>query len=101
VALTGAEAVATTGDGEGVLACVNRVGEGRVLLTTPHYLLDRRHEALPLMGHLLEQVTSQLMPLRASAGLQYMVNRTSAGWVAGLFNNRGAYKGPKRLRLDA
>lgn len=95
VALAGAEAVATTGEGGDVLACLNRVGKGEVLVTTPHYLLDRRCQALPLLADLLGHVTSGLLPLRVSPGLQYMVNRTPDGWVVGLFNNRGLYKRPK------
>jgi hypothetical protein len=95
VTLAGAEPVATSGDGDDVLASVHRVGKGQVLLTTPHYLLDRGHQALPLLADLLDHLTSRLLPLRVSPGLQYMVNRTPGGWVVGLFNNRGAYKRPK------
>jgi len=77
-----------------VLACVNEVGGGRVVLTTPPYLLSRDHKALPLMAHLLGHVCSRLCPVRVSPGVQYTVNRTADGWVIGLFNNRGVYKKP-------
>ncbi|MBN1343386.1 MAG: hypothetical protein JXQ73_11935 [Phycisphaerae bacterium] len=91
VSLRGATPLATAEDG-GVLACTNSVGRGRVVLTTPFYLLTRDRKALPLLSHLLGHLCSGLSPVRVSSGVQYTVNRTADGWVIGLLNNQGVTK---------
>ncbi len=93
IELDGATPVATTADGD-VLVCVNTVGRGKVVLTTPHYLLDHDGTALPLLSRLLGHLCSGLSPVRVSPGVQYTVNRTADGWVIGLLNNSGVTKAP-------
>ncbi|MCD4824581.1 MAG: hypothetical protein K8S55_08230 [Phycisphaerae bacterium] len=94
VELTTAKPIITA-DGSGdVLACINEVGKGRVVLTTPPYFLDKKNRVLPMLGHLLKHLTSGLLPVRVSKGVEYTVNRTQDGWVVGLINNKGIYKSP-------
>ncbi|HQK93336.1 MAG TPA: hypothetical protein PLD23_07510, partial [Armatimonadota bacterium] len=93
----GARPVVTVPGSNDVLVSDHRVGAGHVVLTTPHYLLDSNQEPLGLMDHLLRHVTSGLVPVRVSPGVQWMVNRAADGWVVGLLNNRGAYKQPRGM----
>lgn len=97
LSLDGARPMVTTPGGADVLASVHEVGRGRVVLTTPSYLLDTDRQALPLLPHLLGHLCSGLTPVRVSPGVGYTVNRTADGWVIGLFNNRGVYKKPLGL----
>lgn len=79
------------------------VGQGRVILTTPPYLLDRDNRALPLLDHLLTHLTSGLLPVRVSPGVECLVSKTQDGWVVGLISNRGVYKqaiGPPDIRPE-
>ncbi len=77
-----------------MLACAHSVGRGKVILTTPSYLLGRDGAALPLLPHLLAHLCSGLSPVRVSPGVQYTINRSADGWVIGLFNNQGVTKAP-------
>lgn len=95
--LRGARPVVTVPGSNEALVCDHRVGDGHVVLTTPNYLLDRNQEPLELMDHVLRHVTSGLVPIRVSPGVQWMVNRSPDGWVVGLFNHRGAYKQPRGM----
>ena len=94
VRLTSARPLVVVDGGDDVLVCANKVGQGQVILTTPAYLLDRDSRALPLLTHLLDHLTSGLLPVRVSSGVQYLVNKTVDGWVVGLINNKGVYKKP-------
>jgi len=95
--LRGARPVVTVPESNAVLVSDHRVGGGHLVLTTPHYLLDRNQEPLDLMDHVLRHVTAGLAPIRVSPGVQWMVNRSPDGWVVGLFNHRGAYKQPRGM----
>ncbi|MHA1573168.1 MAG: hypothetical protein ACTSX8_04180, partial [Alphaproteobacteria bacterium] len=77
-----------------ILASVNQVGKGRVILTTPTYLLDEKNRALPMLTHLLAHLTSGLIPVRVSPGVGWMLSKNARGWVVGLINNKGVYKRP-------
>ncbi|MCD4824580.1 MAG: hypothetical protein K8S55_08225 [Phycisphaerae bacterium] len=105
VELTTAKPLVTADGGKDALACINEVGKGRVVLTTPPYLLNKKNRAVPMLKHLLKHLTSGLLPVRVSEGdgLEYTVNRTAKGWVVGLINNKGIYKqptGPPTIRPE-
>lgn len=81
----------------------HKVGQGCVIATTPAYLLDEDNRALPLLAHLLHHLTSNMLPVRVSEGVEYMVNKTPEGWLVGLINNKGIYKkpdGPPEVRPE-
>ena len=83
--------VAVTDAGDPI-ALVNEVGKGRVILTTPSYLMG--HDAAPLayMARLLLQVTSGLLPVQVRGNVEYSVNLHPRGYVITLSNNEGIVK---------
>ncbi|MCK4325092.1 MAG: hypothetical protein KAW89_11210, partial [Armatimonadetes bacterium] len=101
--LAGAEPLVVEPDNGDVLVSKHTVGEGCVILTTPSYLLDENNHALPLLSHLLDHLTSNLLPIRVSPGAQFLLNKTERGWVVGQINNKGVYKptvGPPQVKPE-
>ena len=101
--LVRAEAVMLEPDTHDALVTRHDVGRGRVIVTTPAYLLDENNHALPVLTHLLGHLTANLLPVRVSEGVEYMVNKTPQGWLVGLINNKGVYKkpdGPPEVRAE-
>lgn len=82
----------------GVLACVNRVGAGHVVLTTVDYLLPREREAaartmtMPLVALLLRQITREVLPLEVRGDVEYGLSQTPDGWWVYFINNKGVTK---------
>jgi hypothetical protein len=88
---TTAEVIAKTPSGD-VIALVNKVGKGRVVLTTPSYLLGHDQIATPYMAHLLLQVTSGLSPVDIRGNCEHYVNLRPDGYVVMVSNNEGIRK---------
>src|SRR6185369_4279239 len=74
------------------VALVNKVGKGRVILTTPSYLLGHDLAPTPYMARLLLQVTQGLLPVEISGNCQHYVNLHPKGYVVVLSNNEGITK---------
>lgn len=105
--LAGAEPLWTDAQG-GVLASVNRYGQGRVVLTAVDYLLPRitpakgaghkiwqqllRGRPMPLVENLLQHVVDEVLPLAVHGDIEYGLNRVPDGWWLYLINNRGVTK---------
>ncbi|MBI4603844.1 MAG: hypothetical protein HY721_17960 [Planctomycetes bacterium] len=97
----GAEVVAVVED-KSPAALVRRVGKGRVVLTTPSYLLGEDDQPVPYLPHLLLELTSGLLPVRVRGNCEYFVNRHPKGYVIYLSNNEGLDKlSHSPARLDA
>jgi len=88
---TTAKVVARTDTGDPV-ALVNDVGKGRVVLTTPSYLLGHDEVPMPYMARLLQEVTSGLLPVEVRGNVEYAVNLHPKGYVVMLSNNEGIAK---------
>ncbi|MBU0611749.1 MAG: hypothetical protein KKI08_27985 [Armatimonadetes bacterium] len=97
VELAGAEPLWRDEQG-GVLACVNRFGAGRVVLTTVDYLLPRERAAAakatpqPLVPLLLRQIVREVLPLDVQGDVEYGLCRVPDGWWVYLINNKGVTK---------
>src|SRR5262249_40669288 len=83
--------IARTDSGDPV-ALVNTVGKGRVILTTPSYLLGHDLAPTPYLARLMLQLTQDLLPVRVSGNCQHYVNLHPKGYVVVLSNNEGIVK---------
>lgn len=98
IELRGAEPIWTDGKG-GVLACVNRFGQGRVGLTTVDCLVPRQpanlvgaNARMPLVEMLMRQIVSEALPIAVHGDIQYGLNKVPDGWWVYLINNKGVTK---------
>ncbi|MBI4556455.1 MAG: PQQ-binding-like beta-propeller repeat protein [Candidatus Hydrogenedentes bacterium] len=87
------QTLAWTEDGDPILAW-RRNGKGVLLVTATQYWTDERDRLLPLFGAILRQVTDAFLPVTPPGNVQFLLNRTSTGWVIGLINNDGITKVP-------
>ena len=92
----------------GVIAWANDVGKGRVVTVAVDRMLpefparyDWQQEVFkitscqrtfPLMHYLLREVQGETMPVKVEGDIQWGVNRTKAGWLVWLINNKGVKK---------
>lgn len=88
---TTAKVIAKTPDGDPV-AMVNRVGSGRVILTTQSYMLGLDMEPTPYLARLLLHVTSGLSPVEVRGNCQHYVNLHPQGYLVVVSNNEGISK---------
>ncbi len=88
---TTGEVIAKTPSGDPV-AVLNKVGKGKVILTTPSYLLGLDGVAMPYMAHLLLEVTSGLQPVEVRGNCQHFVNIRADGYIVVVSNNEGISK---------
>ena len=72
----------------------NAVGKGAVILTTVPYLLHENFNAVSFLPHLMEHLTSGLVPFQVTGDVEYAVNRNEDSWLVTIINNRGVYKLP-------
>ncbi len=89
--LKGATALLTTLPGE-PLVTVNKVGKGSVVFVAVPDLLGEDERITPLAAHLLAHVFAEATPLKITGDVEYLINRTSNGWVVTLLNNNGVFK---------
>jgi hypothetical protein len=90
-----AEALAWTGNGTPVLAW-HRMGRGLVITSGTDHWIDERNQLLPVVGALLEPLSSAFLPVQPSADVEMLLNMTETGWIVGLINNDGITKVPTR-----
>ena len=86
-------------DRGGVVAYANAVGKGRLLTVcarkmrpTPELdkgAVSEGRQHYDLIAYLLDRVQRETMPLSVEGDIQWGVNRTSKGYLAYFFNNRG------------
>jgi hypothetical protein len=50
---------------------------------------DSRQILLPVIPDLLKQIADHALPVKVTGDVQWLANKTKAGWVIGLLNNRG------------
>ncbi len=83
--------LASTPDGKIFCAAIDR-GKGRlVYLTVPRGLSVSR-QAHPVVARLIAHLTRGLMPIEVDGDVQWMLNRTNAGWTVTLINPAGQLK---------
>lgn len=88
--LEGGQPLATT-DGKTICASYDR-GQGRlIVLAVPRGLgIDRT--AHPLLARLFAQLTRGSTPFEVQGEVEWLLNRTAAGWIVTLLNSAGQLK---------
>jgi hypothetical protein len=87
----GVRVLAATREGEAFCVAADR-GKGRLIyLSVPHGLGVAR-QAVPVVPLLLAHLTRGLMPVEVTGDVQWMVNKTKAGWAVTLLNPAGQDK---------
>jgi len=83
----------------GVLACLNRFGRGRVLLTTVDFMVPREpvsHVGSPVKSPLVEllmrRLVQEVLPVAVKGDIEYGLNKVPDGWWVYLINNKGVTK---------
>ncbi len=74
------------------LITVNKLGKGRVVFSAIADLLGIDERVTPFAAHMLAHVFSAATPVRVTGDVEYLINRTSRGWVVTLINNNGVLK---------
>lgn len=110
VELDGARPLWTDEKG-GVLACLNRFGRGRVLLTTVDFMVPREPVnqvgspvKSPLVELLMSRIVKEVLPVEVKGDIEYGLNKVPDGWWVYLINNNGVTKyttTPESLDLAA
>ena len=93
VQLAGARSIVSAPSGE-PLVTRHEVGDGAVILTMVPFGLQENLNAVCFLPHVLDHLTSGLLPLRVTGDVEYVVNRNEDSWLVTLLNNRGVYKLP-------
>jgi hypothetical protein len=84
--------LATTADGAGVVTVETR-GKGRLVYVAVPLGLGLDDRPVPLLAHVMRQVTEGLMPVKATGDAEWTLSRLDGGgWLVGLLNNRGVNK---------
>jgi hypothetical protein len=89
--LKGATPLITTLPGEPFVT-VNNVGKGNVVFVGVPDLLGEDERITPFAAHLLTHIFAEATPLKITGDVEYLINRTSNGWVVTLLNNNGVFK---------
>ena len=88
---SGGRNLATTESGDVFCAAFDR-GRGRlVVLSVPHGLSIGR-QAVPVVARLIGHLSRGLMPIEVSGDVEWLVNRTTDGWLVTLLNPAGQAK---------
>jgi hypothetical protein len=87
---TGGNIIAKAGDDP---FCVSYDrGQGRlIVLSVPHGLTITR-QAHPVLAHLLRSLRQGLVPIEVKGDVEWLLNKTSSGWVLTLLNPAGQLK---------
>jgi len=91
VELKGAQPMVTTLGNE-PLVTVNKVGKGKVVLSTVNDFLGEDDRLTPFAAHLLAHVFADATPIKVTGNVEYLINQTETGWIVTLFNNEGVFK---------
>jgi len=91
VELKGATPLINVPSGE-PLVTVNKVGKGSVVFAAVQDLLGEDERITPFAAHMLAHVFADAVPLKVTGDVEYLINRTTNGWIVTLLNNNGVLK---------
>lgn len=89
--LKGATPLIKIPSGEPIVT-VNKVGKGSVVFAAVPDLLGEDERITPFAAHMLAHVFADAVPLKVQGDVEYLINRTAAGWIVTLLNNNGVSK---------
>ncbi|HMF55483.1 MAG TPA: hypothetical protein VK619_03920 [Pyrinomonadaceae bacterium] len=88
---SGTQVLMKTPSGD-ALVTSRALGRGRVIFCALPDLLGEDERIAPFAAHLLAHLFSNATPLSVAGDVEYLINRTTSGWIVTLFNNRGVIK---------
>ncbi|HKG47415.1 MAG TPA: hypothetical protein VKB02_11845, partial [Pyrinomonadaceae bacterium] len=91
IELKGATALITVPSG-GPIVTVNKIGKGSVVFVAVPDLLGEDERMTPFAAHMLAHVFADATPLKVTGDIEYLINRTTNGWIVTLLNNNGVFK---------
>jgi hypothetical protein len=89
--LKGATPLITVPSGEPIVT-VNKVGQGTVVFAAVPDLLGEDERITPLAAHMLAHVFADIVPVKVTGDVEYLINRTSNSWIVTMLNNNGVFK---------
>jgi len=89
--LKGATALITTMSDE-PLVTVNKVGKGTVVFAAVPDLLGEDERITTFAAHMLAHIFADATRVKVVGDVEYLINRTSNGWIVTMFNNNGVLK---------
>lgn len=91
IELKGATALITAPNGD-PLVTTNRVGKGTVVFSALADLLGEDERMTPFAAHMLAHIFADVTPVKVTGDVEYLINRSSTGWIVTLINNNGVFK---------
>jgi hypothetical protein len=82
----------TTSDQPDPLVTVNKIGRGKLIFVAVPDLLGEDERLPAFVAHLLVHLAGEATPVKVEGDVEYLINRTSRGWVVTLFNDNGVFK---------
>lgn len=77
---------------------VNNYGKGKVVLTTPDWMVEKGladyRMKSPLIEFLLKRIIPETIPIKVDGDIEYGMNKLPDGWLVYLINNKGVHKKP-------
>ena len=74
------------------LVTINKIGRGKVVFVAVPDLLGEDERLTTFAAHLLAHLASDATPVKVDGDVEYLINRSSHGWVVTLFNDNGVFK---------
>jgi hypothetical protein len=98
VELKGAKVLITAPNGD-PLVTANKVGKGSMIFSSVPDLLGVDERMTPFAAHMMAHLFVEATPVKISGNddVEYLINRTSSGWVVTLINNWGVFKSQQGL----
>ena len=91
VELRGATRLIAASNGD-PLVTVNKLGKGSVIFASIADLLGVDERLTPFAAHMLSHIFADATPVQVNGDVEYLINRTTNGWVVTLINNNGVFK---------
>ena len=91
IRLDGAQGLMTTTSNES-LVTVNKVGRGQVVFVAVDNFLGEDERFTPLAAHVIAHLAADVVPVKVTGDVEYLINRNSRGWVVTFLNSNGVFK---------
>jgi hypothetical protein len=91
IELKGAEILIVAPNGDPLIT-INKVGKGSVVFCALPDLLGEDERITPFAAHMLAHLFSDATPVTVRGDVEYLINRTDAGWLVTVINNNGVFK---------
>ena len=70
-----------------------------IVITSPEWLGAKKGKMDEASRSFLISLCDELSPVKVVGDIHYLINKTTNGWLVGLFNHKGVYKMPKEPEI--